>query len=279
MLPVQAGRGCPFSCSFCSIACLYKGKYLFRPVNEVVRDIKVIKQLGYKRFYLIDDNIASNQDYLKELCSEIKKLNMNWASQCALHIASNRELVKEVADSGCDLMSFGVESISQEGLDKLNKPWLKIANHEEYIDTFSRSGIAVSSEMILGTDSDTEESIRETYRFIQMNKVPIPRFYILTPVPGTELYMEMKREGKLLTEDLKDFDGSKCVHRPANISPEKLNEMYWWLNKKVFSIGSILSRTIFNTRLWNNPKILILSFAVNLHYRKYIMRGTPPNIF
>ena len=133
--------------------------------------------------------------------------------------------------------------------------------------------------MILGTDSDTEESIRETYRFIQKNKVPIPRFYILTPVPGTELFMEMKREGKLLTENLEDFNGSRCVHKPENISPEKLNEMYWWLNKKVFSIGSIVSRTLFNVRLWNNLKILILSFVVNLHYRKYIMKGTPPNIF
>jgi radical SAM superfamily enzyme YgiQ (UPF0313 family) len=88
------------------------------------------------------------------------------------------------------------------------------------------TGIAVSSEMILGTDSDTEESIRETYRFIQKNKVPIPRFYILTPVPGTELFMELKREGKLLTENLEDFNGSRCVHKPENISPEKLNEMY-----------------------------------------------------
>ena len=50
MLPVQAGRGCTFTCSFCSIACLYEGKYFFRPVDEVIRDIKEVKRLGFNRF-------------------------------------------------------------------------------------------------------------------------------------------------------------------------------------------------------------------------------------
>ena len=58
MLPVQAGRGCTYTCSFCSIACLYEGKYLFRPVDEVIRDIKEVKRLGFKRFYLIDANFS-----------------------------------------------------------------------------------------------------------------------------------------------------------------------------------------------------------------------------
>lgn len=279
MLPVQAGRGCTFTCSFCSIACLYEGKYLFRPVDEVIRDIMEVKRLGFNRFYLIDDNIVSNPKYLRELCEKIIPLKMNWASQCAIHLARNTELLKIVRQSGCDLMSFGVESINQDAIDSLDKPWLKASEHEQNIKVLAQSGITVSTEMIVGTDYDTEASIRETYEFIYRNRIPIPRFYILTPIPGTDLFKELKEQGRMLTEDLKLFDGTQCVHIPKMIEPEKLTEMYWWLNNKVFSLKSIFHRTLFNKYLWRNPGMLLFSIGVNFHYRKYIKRKITPNIF
>ncbi len=279
MLPVQAGRGCTYKCSFCSIACLYEGKYLFRPVDEVVRDIKEVKRLGFNRFYLIDDNIVSNPNYLKELCLKIAPLKMKWASQCAIHLAKRTDLLKIVRDSGCDLMSFGVESIQQDAINSLDKPWLKANEHEQNIKILSRHGITVSTEMIVGTDHDTEESIRETYNFINRNKVPIPRFYILTPIPGTGLHKELERQGRMLTDDLRLFDGTRCVHRPLKIEPEKLTEMYWWLNKKVFSLKSIFHRILLNRTLWRNPKMLLFSLAINFHYRRYVKRKVTPNIF
>jgi len=279
MLPVQAGRGCSFTCSFCSIACLYKGEYLFRPVDEVIRDIIEVKRLGFKRFYLIDDNIVSNPKYLKELCLKITPLKMKWASQCAIHLAKNAELLKIVRDSGCDLMSFGVESIRQDAIDSLDKPWLKAAEHEQNMRILGASGITVSTEMIVGTDYDTEQSIKDTYDFIYRNKIPIPRFYILTPIPGTELYKELKKEGRMLTDDLRMFDGTRCVYIPKMIEPEKLTEMYWWLNNRVFSLKSILHRVILNRQLWKNPEMLLFSLGINLHYRHYVKRKITPNIF
>jgi radical SAM superfamily enzyme YgiQ (UPF0313 family) len=279
MLPVQAGRGCTFACSFCSIACLYQGKYLSRPVDEVIRDIKEVKRLGFNRFYLIDDNIVSNPKYLAELCGKIAPLKMKWASQCAIHLAKNPELLKMVADSGCDLMSFGVESIQQDAINSLGKPWLKAIDHEQNIKMLSRSGITVSSEMILGTDYDTEDSIRETYRFVNRNRIPIPRFYILTPIPGTELFKMLKQQGRMLTEDLREFDGTRCVHIPKRMEPEKLTELYWWLNHKVFSLKSIFYRTLFNKTLWKNPGMLFFSLVINFHYRHYVRRKITPNIY
>lgn len=278
MLPVQAGRGCPMSCSFCSIACLYKGKYLFRPVEDVIRDIKEVKRLGFKRFYLIDDNIVSNSDYLKELCKKIKPLNMSWASQCSIQLADNPDLMKAVSESGGNLLSFGIESIGQEGLNKLGKSWLKVQDHERLIKLITQFRIMVSAEMIVGTDSDTEKSIIETYHFINRARIPIPRIYILTPIPGTALFTQYKKEGRLLTNDLKSFDGSRCVHRPLKIEPEKLTEMYWWLNNKVFSLKSILFRTLFNPSAIKQPILYIFAFFVNLHYRRYVKKKTVPNI-
>ena len=279
MLPVQAGRGCTFTCSFCSIACLYEGKYLFRPVDEVINDIKEVKHLGFKRFYLIDDNIVSNPAYLKELCQKIKPLKMKWASQCAIHLAKNPGLLKIVRDSGCDLMSFGVESIRQDAINSLDKPWLKADEHEQNIKILTLSGITVSTEMIVGTDFDTEDSIRKTYDFIYRNRIPIPRFYILTPIPGSDLHKELKQQGRMLTDDLRLFDGTCCVHIPKQIEPKKLTEMYWWLNNNVFSIKSIFHRVLLNGRLWRNPGMLLFSLGINFHYRHYVKRKITPNIF
>jgi radical SAM superfamily enzyme YgiQ (UPF0313 family) len=217
--------------------------------------------------------------YLRELCRKIAPLKMKWASQCAIHLAKNTELLKIVRDSGCDLMSFGVESIEQDAINSLDKPWLKANEHEQNITTLTEFGITVSTEMIVGTDFDTEDSIIETYNFIYRNKIPIPRFYILTPIPGTDLYKELKKQGRMLTDDLRMFDGTRCVHIPHKIDPEKLTEMYWWLNKKVFSIKSIFHRVVLNRKLWKNPSMLVFSLLINIHYRHYIRRKITPNIF
>ncbi|MFH1464789.1 MAG: radical SAM protein [Pseudomonadota bacterium] len=279
MLPVQAGRGCPHLCSFCSIACVYRGRYMARPVDEVLRDIQQVKRLGFRRFYLLDDNIVANPRFLEELCERIAPLKMTWASQCSLNLARNPALLKKVADSGCDLLSLGLESISQEGLDGMGKPWVKAAEHEALLQRLRDAGIMPSSEMIVGLDSDTPESIRETLAFVERAAIAIPRFYILTPIPGSELYEQLKAEGRLTTEAWERFDGSQAVHRPAHLTPEQLTELYWWLNEQIFSMRSILKRTLLNPAARRQPGLHLFAFGANLHYRRYVKKRVPPNIF
>ncbi|MGA2639502.1 MAG: radical SAM protein [Spirochaetia bacterium] len=279
MLPVQAGRGCPHTCSFCSIACIYKGKYFTRPVDEVLRDIQAIRDLGFRRFYLIDDNIVSTPRYLEELCEAIEPLHMTWATQCSMELARYPKLLEWVRRAGANMMSFGVESLSQEGLDKLGKKWLRVDRHENAIRTISRAGVMVSSEMMVGIDGETEETFQATRNFIESLRIPIPRFYILTPMPGSALFDKYKADGRLVTENLEEYNGAKAVHRPDIISPERLTELYWWLYEKIFSLRGILRRTLFNPDLFRQPRTLLFAFGVNLHYRTYIRRRVPPNIF
>lgn len=278
MLPVQAGRGCPHTCSFCSIACIYKGRYMTRPIDDVMRDILHIKKLGFKRFFLIDDNIASNPKYLFELAERIKPLKMSWASQCTLLIANNETLLKAVVDSGCSILSLGIESLSQEGLNDLNKGWVQTNDTEELLRKIQTAGIAPATEMIIGTDGDTPQSIRETANFIIRNKIPAPKFYILTPLPGTEFYKDMKREGRLLHEDYSKYTAAACVFKPKHFSPSELEASYMELYKKVYSYKNILKRTIFNKGVLKNPLIYLFAFFSNLVYKQSINRGDAPNI-
>jgi len=278
MMPVQAGRGCPHTCSYCSIACIYKGKYLFRPVDEVIRDIKQIKKLGYNRFFLIDDNIASNPNYLLELAEKIKPLKMQWASQCTVLIAKNERLLKVVAESGCSILSLGIESLSQEGLDSFKKSWVRVSETADLLQKIQKAGIVPATEMIVGTDGDTPESVRATAEFIIKNKIPAPKFYVLTPLPGTDFYKEMKENGRLLHEDYQKYTATGCVFTPKNFTPDELENAYMKLYKTVYSYPNILKRTIFNRGILKKPTVYLFSFFVNLIYRKYINQGDAPNI-
>jgi len=244
----------------------------------VIRDIEKIKSLGYRKFYLIDDNMMSNPAYMEELCRKIEPLKMKWSTQCTMDLARNKNLLDLAVRSGCEILSLGIESISQEGLDKLDKKWLRVTDHRKLISAFNDAGIMISAEMIIGTDSDTKESLKATYDFIAETKIPLVRVYILTPVPATPLYLDLKAAGRLIHENFEKYTAAECVHYPERISPEKLTEMYNWLNSRIFSLKGILSRTLFNKKLLRHPGNCLFALAVNLHYRSYVVRGETPLI-
>ncbi len=277
-LPVQAGRGCPNTCSFCSVFCLYQGTYLKRDIKEVIRDVERIKALGYHRFLLLDDNIFADTPYLLELCRQLKKLNMKWMSQCSLDIADNPMVLKAVADSGCFALSFGIESISQESLNRLNKSWAKVENYKSQLAKITAAGIDLSTEMVIGADGDTLESIKKTADFILENKIVVPRFYILTPIPGTLFYDEMNAAGRIINDDIYSYNGTEAVHQPLHMSPDDLTNAYWDLYREVFTPKAIFKRTILRKDFLKKPFMYLFYLYINFFYRSQIRNGITPNI-
>jgi radical SAM superfamily enzyme YgiQ (UPF0313 family) len=277
-LPVQAGRGCPNTCSFCSVFCLYRGTYLKREISEVIRDIKKIKSLGFHRFLLLDDNIFSDIPYLLDLCEQIKKLNMKWMSQCSISMADDPIVLKAVAESGCFALSFGIESISQESLNRLNKDWANVGDYAGQLQKITAAGIDLSTEMVIGADGDTLQSIKKTADFIVENKIVVPRFYILTPIPGTLFYDEMKAAGRIINDEIYSYNGTEAVHKPLNMSPEELTNAYWELYRQVFTPKAIIKRTILRKDFLKKPLMYLFYLYINFYYRSQIKQGITPNI-
>ena len=277
-LPVQAGRGCPKTCSFCSVYCLYKGQYLKRSIPDVIRDIKRVKELGFKQFLLLDDNIFSNRDYAIELCAEIKKLKMKWMTQCSIDIAGDEELLDIIASSGCYVLSFGLESITRESLKSMNKSWANPDKYSEQIKIIKKHGIDISTEMVVGAEGDTLESIKETAKFVSENGIAVPRFYILTPIPGTKFWDEMQEQNRIYNTDIYSYNSCEAVHIPRNMTPEELTKAYWELYNDVYSVKNIFKRTIFTKSFLKRPFMTLFYFAVNMFYRKQIKMGIVPNI-
>ena len=278
-LPVQAGRGCPNSCSFCSVSCLYSGRYVKRPLPEVIRDIEQIKSLGYKKILLLDDNIFSDRKYLDSLLDTLIKLDISWMSQCEITIGKDDELLEKLQKSGCTTLSFGLESISRESLISMDKGWAVPAEYDFLIQNIRNHGIDVSTEMVVGGEGDTLESIRMTKDFIERNKISVPRFYILTPFPGTRFFDQIKEEGRLVNNDIYSYDGTSAVYRPKNMTPDELTQAYWELYSELFTIKSIIKRNIFRKEMLKTPARCIFNMGVNLYYRDQIKRSITPNIF
>ena len=277
-LPVQAGRGCPKTCSFCSIYCLYHGQYLKRSIPDVIRDIKRVKELGFRQFLLLDDNLFSNRDYALELCNEIKKLKMKWMTQCSIDIAEDEELLNAVHDSGCYVLSFGLESISRESLVGMQKAWAHPDRYSRQLETIRKHGIDISTEMVVGAEGDTLESIKATAGFVERNHITVPRFYILTPIPGTQYYDEMKKQDRIYNTDMYSYNSCEAVHYPKNMTPEQLTKAYWDLYNEVYSYRCILKRTIFTRNFLIRPFTAMFYFGVNVFYRNHIKHGIVPNI-
>ncbi len=277
VLPVMAGRGCPHRCEFCSLAAYYQGKYYRRPIEEVIRDIRAVKQLGFKRVLILDDNIAADPDHAVKLFKEVEKLDVQWVSQCAIYIAAHADMLQAAVRSGCTTLSFGLETVNQESLNAVQKTFARVSDYEQYLETIRRAGIDVATEMVLGIDGDDPATFKRTADYIIRNRITLPKFYILTPVPGTPLYDRFDREGRIIDKNYIRYNASQAVFRPARMSPAELEQGYWRLYDRVFTIPAIFKR-VFGAPIKLSLFSRLVILFVNLHYRRYIRRRIAPGM-
>lgn len=275
-LPVQAARGCVHSCRFCTIFCMYRNTYFRREIPEIVRDIRHVKSLGYRKFLLLDDNIMSDRDFMLELCRQIQKLGMTWMSQCVIDIGRDPEMLEAVRDSGCTALSFGLESINPESLKNIHKAWARPRDYTALIETITAAGIDVQSEMIVGVDSDTPESLRETIDFVAGSRIIAPKFYLMTPIPGTDLFDDMQKQGRILIDDLFAMTSSKPSMTHPHMTTEELEGIYWEIYDRLYTLPMILSRTILQKYFFRAPRRYLFYLLVNLFYRYQVRRRIGP---
>jgi radical SAM superfamily enzyme YgiQ (UPF0313 family) len=276
--PVQASRGCPFPCTFCSVTAFFKRGYRKRPVDQVIRDVREAKrQRGSSYIAFIDDNIGVDWDYCRELWSALVPEKIVWISQCSLHITERPEMMRLARRSGCRLLSFGIESTRAQSLQTVAKGWNRPERYAEAIRALRDHGIDVSTEMIVGLDEDDRSVFDRTYDFLMDNAIPVPRVHILTPVPGTPLYDQMVAEGRIISQEFGRYSGGNVIFRPRHLGPAELQAGYWLLYDRLFSWRGIWHRTSRNpARLGAYLRAFVL--AVNLHYRHHIGRRICPGI-
>ena len=265
---IQATRGCPFSCSFCTVPTLNPG-FRLRPVEDVIRDA------SYKNFrhwwqrkivWFWDDNLTINRKYIKELLRELKKLNVWWLTQASMDIAKDPELLQLMKESGCIGVFFGIESFGKDSLADANKKQNKIGNYRKAVDALHRKGIAVMAGFISGFDHDTTESVEEMADRLMEIGVDVPFLSIMTPFKGTPIYNTLHQQGRILEDrDWSYYNGYNVAFVPQNLTPDELLKAHRALWKKAFSFRYSLKR-ILKGLFTLRPGAILLSLFMNGFY-------------
>jgi len=276
-IPVQATRGCPFPCEFCSIQAFFQRSYRKRPVDQILRDVRAAKAAGGRFISFIDDNIGVDWKFFAELMNALVPERILWASQCSIHIADKPEMLSLAYRSGCRILSFGIESVNRSSVESVGKTFNHPARYPELLGRVRDHGIAVSTEMIVGMEGDTLETFERTYQFLIDNRIPLPRLYILTPVPGTGMYRDFEAAGRIFNYDLADYNGGKCVFHPAGMSADEVQESYWRLYDLLYRFPAMMKRL---RGIPKGTELSIRSFILgtNLHYRSHVRQRITPGI-
>ena len=276
-LSVQTTRGCPHSCSFCSVTAFFHNRYRIRPIDRVIRDVQAARRHGSRYIAFIDDNMVGDLDYSARLWEALIPQRIIWMTQCSLKLAENPSLLKLAYRSGCRLVSIGIESIDSSSLNSVGKGWNQPERYEDSIAAFRDNGIEVSTEMIVGFDHDDISALERTLRFIQANRIAVPRVHILTPIPGTPLFRELEEAGRITRRNFDSYTGSKAVFRPAHIDPSALERGYWEMYEKLFSWRSIFRR-LYPSETSLGPYMRAVIWAANVRYRRHVKARISPGI-
>jgi radical SAM superfamily enzyme YgiQ (UPF0313 family) len=257
---VQASRGCPFTCDFCSLRNVFPG-YRTRPIKDVVKEVE---QIPYKDVVFWDDNIIGNTVWAKQLFRELKPLGKRWYSQATITIAASKELVELAGKSGCAGLFVGLESFSTASLKETNKQFNKVARYRDDIKLLSDNGIVVMSGLIFGFDEDDVDTFPRTLDgAIEIGLTGIA-CSILTPYPNTGLFDRMRSQGRLTTFDWGRYSSDEVVFTHKNLTPQQLIQGHNWVGQQ-FHRYSSMARRWWRTG-FAQPKVFWLA---NLADRRY----------
>lgn len=261
---VETGRGCCHSCEFCAISSYYNCKYFKRDHDSIVNDLKNNKNPYY---FLVDDNLVADQKNAMSLFEKIRPLKKKWAGQGTLSMAKDKEMLKVMRKSGCELILIGFESLNEESLRQMNKSWNNVQKErDELVKRIHDTGIGIYATFVFGYDGDNYKTFEDTFEFVEKHKFYIGAFNHLLPFPGTNLYDRLKKEGKLLYDKWwmeEDYRYGQVAFKPKNMSPEELSRQCRLLRKKFSSFPLVMSRGI-STMGRTSPLLWSLFWAMNL---------------
>jgi radical SAM superfamily enzyme YgiQ (UPF0313 family) len=278
---VQATRGCPFTCSFCTVPSINPG-FRTRPTGEVIQDI------GYDRFpywwqrkvvWFWDDNLTVKRAYIRELLTAMIPLRKWWLTQASMDIGNDGDLLDLMERSGCIGIFFGIESFGDESLQDAHKPQNKVGTYRARIRELHDRGICVMAGFIAGFDGDTPQSIRAMARQLYETGVDVPFLSVLTPYRGTPAYSRLAEEGRILPgRGWEFYNGYNVAFQPRDMSPDELLEAHRALWREAFSLKYSVLRVV---RSFGRLRLgaFLMCLVMNAFYCLKRLRGNEPIAF
>ncbi|MFH1593311.1 MAG: radical SAM protein [Candidatus Omnitrophota bacterium] len=221
--PMFTSRGCPGMCTYCNAHQIFKRVCRTRSAGNVVDEIEyLVRRIGAKEVHIWDDNFTTIKKRVFEIRDEILKRGLKVKFAFPNGIRSdflNIEIMKALKDMGTYSIALGVESGSQEVLNKARKG-IKLEKVEEIFALAKDMKLETWAFFIFGLPGETKDTIRQTIDFAKRMDPDVAKFHILKPYPGTDVYDYLKSRNLILTEDRDQFGiHTPPIHRLESLEP------------------------------------------------------------
>jgi radical SAM superfamily enzyme YgiQ (UPF0313 family) len=273
-MPIYTTRGCVFNCKYCSVSKFFGRSYRFKPIENVLKEIDAT---GSDSYFFVDDNIICNADYSEELFKALSNKNIRWYSQASTTILQNPHLIESAAKAGCKNLFFGIESIDKENLKSVKKGFNNPESYSELLQRLDKAGIRPWISLIFGLDQDNYHQLKKTINFFNKTNIGHVVLWILTPLPGTELYSEMMHDGRIFDTDWSKYDLNHVVYTPIHFTPKELYDQFWECYLEFYSAYNIFKRAI---PYFNSPdkplNKLYMELLIQFYMRKQLKDHNHP---
>ena len=273
----DAGRGCPFQCSFCTIINVQGRKSRRRTVDEVEQIVRRNLAQGVARFFITDDNFARNTDWEKifdRLIEMREKENLNIKFMIQVDTMCHRlpHFIEKAGRAGVRRVFIGLESINTESLLGARKKQNKIAEYRKMLLAWKRAGAIVFAGYIIGFPEDTPESVIHDVQIIQRElAIDLLEPHALTALPGSEDHQKLHRAGAFLDPDLNKYDLEHVTTQHARMSTEQWEKLYRDTWKEFFTLEhmeTVLRRAVATGISAGNMVVLLVWFHFCIVYEK-----------
>ena len=228
----DAGRGCPYECSFCTIINVQGRKSRFRSADDVEDLVRLNWAQGIHKFFITDDNFARNKEW-EAIFDRLIKLREKDGIPLGLMIQVDtlchkiKNFVEKAKRAGVTRVFIGLENINPDNLTAAKKRQNKITEYRKMLLAWRAQGIITLAGYILGFPSDTPESIRRDIAIIQ-EELPLDviEFFCLTPLPGSEDHQVLWKKGVAMDPDLNTYDVEHVCTAHPKMSKQEWEDIY-----------------------------------------------------
>ena len=249
----DAGRGCPFTCSFCTIINVQGRQSRFRDADDVERLIRKHVEQGIRSFVVTDDNFARNKNW-EPIFDRLIALRKNHKVKVKLFLQVDAlahkipNFIDKAVRAGCTKVYIGLENINPDNLKSASKGQNRITEYRKMLQNWRDAGAITYCGYILGFPADTPESIERDIGVVQ-RELPIDllEFFILTPLPGSADHKELYLKGQWMDPDMNKYDLENVTTEHAQMTPEEVQDIYhraWDLYYTWDHIETLLKRSV-----------------------------------
>jgi radical SAM superfamily enzyme YgiQ (UPF0313 family) len=246
-------RGCPQHCDFCYKDAFFecgRGFYTQR-VDDALAEIA---RLPGRHLYFLDDHLLGDRRFAEGLFAGMKGMGRVFQGAATVDSILRGDLIERAADAGMRSIFVGFETLAPENLRRSNKRQNLGRDYKAVADRLHSLGIMINGSFVFGMDDDGDDVFKRTVDWAVEHGITTATFHIQTPYPGTRLYAQMEREGRIETRDWNLYDTRHVVYKPARLRPEALKTGYDWAYEEFYRWGAIARASLHHGSLKHQVK-------------------------